>query len=152
MKKFVSVVLALVLVSVLSVSAFAANSVVAPVEKDYDGGSIIYQPSADKDNEFTFVADPKDGYNFIGWEIEGDYEIVSGSLEESPITIIFKDGTTAEDVSPLFEKISDEKPDPTKKPKPSDDESPKTGKSVAMLALAVVACGGLIVSKKRLGK
>lgn len=150
MKKVVSVVLALVLVSVLSVSAFAAKSVVAPVEKEYDGGKITYQPSADKDNEYTFVADPKDGYNFIGWEIEGDYEIVSGSLEGSPITVILKDGTAPEDVTPLFEKVSDEPIETTKKP--GKDTSPKTGKSVAMLALAVVACGGLIVSKKKLAK
>ena len=167
MKKVISVVLALVLVSVLSVSAFAAGSVVAPVEKEYDGGKVTYQPTPDNNKEYTFVASPKDGYDFVGWDIEGEYEIVSGSEDDPIITVVLKDGTTPDSVTASFRPIEDDEDsdDEAADDEAADDEaeeddekepgkgtSPKTGKSVAMLALAVVACGGLMVSKKRLAK
>lgn len=150
MKKIMSVVLALILVSVMSVSAFASVSPTAPVEKDYDGGTVTYEKDPDKDNEYTFTATSKDGYNFIGWEIEGNYEIVSGSLDGSPITIRLPSGVTFEDVyvEPVFKKVKDK----TTTKKDDDKKSPGTGDSMALAVLAVAALGGIVVSKKRLSK
>lgn len=169
MKKIISVVLALILVSAMSVSAFAAGSVVAPVVKDFEGGKATYTATTNS-SEYTFTADAKDGYNFVGWEISGNYEIVSGSLTSSTITVKYKDGTalTAVSAVPVFEKITvattttdaddDEpttkKPATTKKPTTTKkaDTSPVTGDSMAMVMLAVAALGGVVVSKKKLAK
>lgn len=168
MKKIFSVALALVLVSLLSLSAFAAGSVVAPIEKEYDGGSVTITTNTTT-GAITFEATTKDNFNFVGWEIEGDYEIIAGSLDSTSITVIFKDGTTAEDAvaTPVFEKSgSGEEPtttgngeEPTTTGNGKDDkdpsgekDSPKTGDSMAVLALATVALAGLVVSKKKLSK
>ena len=155
MKKIMSVVLALVLVSVFSVSAMAAKSVTAPIVKDYEGGTGTYEQDASGD-EYTFTAEPKDGYNFIGWEIDGNYEIIDGDLDSETITVQFLDGTTLEDVSaePIFEKTEeDEEPDTGDEvDDTSDTKSPKNGDSVAMSMLAIAALGGVIVSKKKLSK
>ena len=146
MKKIVSIVVALVLVSVLSVSAFAAKSVVADIITDFNGGTSTTTQDNSK-NEFTFTADEKDGYNFVGWEIEGNYEIISGSLDSETITIRFEDDVDLEEAAklatPEFKKVSD---GGNKKP----DGSPDTGDSMAVAALAVLALGGLVVSKKRM--
>ena len=158
MKKLVSIILALVLVSVMSVSAFAAASVVAPIEKEYNGGTATITQDVKNPSQLTFEVVEKDGYKFVGWDIEGDYEIIKGdSLSSNPITIIFKDGTILENVvaKPLFEKVDDD--EPTTKPndeKPNDEKpvSPGTGDSMVMLTLAVAALGGVVVSKKRLSK
>lgn len=163
MKKIMSVVLALVLVSALSVSVFAAGSVVAPVVKDYDGGTVTIAQdttgNATAGKEFTFSVETKDGYNFLGWEIDGNYEIVSGSLESETVTVRFLDDISIEDIGaePIFEAIDD-----ADEPTDDDDEptttaekeetSPKTGDSMAMVALAAVALAGVVVSKKKLSK
>lgn len=154
MKKIMSVVFALILVSVLSVSAFAAGSVVADIVKDYDGGTGTYSQNA-SGTEFTFTADNKDGYNFVGWEIEGNYEIVSGSLDSESVTVRFLDDVTLEEVSelaePIFEAVDDDVPSTTKD-SGKEPGSPDTGDSMAVAFLAVAALGGLVVSKKKLSK
>ena len=95
----------------------------------------------------------------MGWEIDGNYEIVSGSLESETVTVRFLDDISIEDISaePIFEAIDD-----ADEPTDDDDEptttaekeetSPKTGDSMAMVALAAVALAGVVVSKKKLSK
>lgn len=161
MKKIMSVVLALILVSALSVSVFAAGSVVAPIINDYEGGTAtITQDTTGNGREFTFTVDTKDGYNFVGWEIDGNYEIVSGSLDSETVTVRFLDDVAIEDISaePIFEEIGTDEPDEPTEPEEKTtttkkkDVSPKTGDSMAMVALATVALAGVVVSKKKLSK
>lgn len=155
MKKIASVVFAFVLVAVLSVSAFAAGSVEADIVKDYDGGSATYSKDAES-GQFTFTANTKDGYNFVGWDIAGDYKIISGSLDSETITVVFLDGTTSLDqvsAEPLFEAIDEPEPDePGDEPEPDEPVAPKTGDSMALAVLAVAALGGMVASKKRASK
>ena len=198
MKKLVSIILALVLVAVLSVSAFAAVSPVAPSIKDYVGGTSTIVTVPNKPSQVTYEAAAKDGYQFVGWEIDSAYaqyiqtDITKLDLTSSPITIVLKDGTVVTDpvLVPKFVPIatqpgqdpsspdqdpstpdqdpsSPDKPgvedpdvedpdveDPDEEPadKPAKGESPKTGDTMAMLALAVAALGGAVVAKKRLSK
>ena len=217
MKKLVSIILALVLVAVLSVSAFAAVSPVAPSIKDYVGGTSTIVTVPNKPSQVTYEAAAKDGYQFVGWEIDSAYaqyiqtDITKLDLTSSPITIVLKDGTVVtnpvlvpkfvpvatqpgqdpsspdqdpsnpgqdpsspdqDPSSPDQDPSSPDQPgvedpdvedpdvedpdveDPDEEPadKPAKGESPKTGDTMAMLALAVAALGGAVVAKKRLSK
>ncbi len=212
MKKLVSIILALVLVAVLSVSAFAAVSPVAPSIKDYVGGTSTIVTVPNNPSQVTYEAAAKDGYQFVGWEIDSAYaqyiqtDITKLDLTSSPITIVLKDGTVVtnpvlvpkfvpiatkpgqdpsspdqdpsnpgqdpsspdqDPSSPDQDPSSPDQPgvedpdvedpdleDPDEKPadKPAKGESPKTGDTMAMLALAVAALGGAVVAKKRLSK
>ncbi|MBQ4156111.1 MAG: hypothetical protein IJD90_04830 [Clostridia bacterium] len=159
MKKLVSIILALVLVSVLSVSAFAEVSPVAPIEKTYEGGTATITTVPSSPSQFIYEATAKDGYKFVGWEIEGAYAPADLDLTKPTITITLEDGTV---VVPVFEKIDDTvEPTEPEDEEPEDEEpeddgkkpvSPGTGDSMAMLALAVAAFGGAVISKKRLSK
>ena len=220
MKKLVSIILALVLVAVLSVSAFAAVSPVAPSIKDYVGGTSTIVTVPNKPSQVTYEAAAKDGYQFVGWEIDSAYaqyivtDVEKLDLKSSPITIVLKDGTVVTNpvLVPKFVPIAtqpgqdpsspdqdpsnpgqdpsspdqdpsspdqdpsspdqpgvedpdddviddeddgdDDFEDPDEEPadKPAKGESPKTGDTMAMLALAVAALGGAVVAKKRLSK
>ena len=124
MKKLVSIVLALVLVSVLSVSAFAAVSPVAPVEKPYEGGTATITTVTSSPSQYIYEATAKDGYKFVGWEIEGEYAPADLDLTNPTITITLKDGTV---VVPKFEKIEDptDPDEPVEDPtEPTDDDEP----------------------------
>ena len=139
MKKLISIILALVLVSVLSVSAFAAVSPVAPVEKDYEGVTVTITPNVQNPSQLTFEAVEKEGYKFIGWDIEVDYEKIAEikgekdpvtGLYKNPVTVIMKDGTvlTDIDVNPIYEKIDSATPD---EEEPDDDEGDDEDKKPA---------------------
>lgn len=108
MKKIMSVVFALILVSAMSISAFAEGSPVAPINKTFEGGKVTYSQNAGG-TEFTFTAEKKDGYNFTGWTIDATkFEIVSGSLTSETIVVKPLAGANLETASntvvPNFEK------------------------------------------------
>lgn len=148
MKKIVSALVALMMVACLSITAFAAVSPVATINKDYKGGTATFEK--DSESIITLTAKAKKGYKFLNWDINGNYEIVSGSLENKTVVIKFKGEVALEDVdaTPLFKKIAVAADDDNKKP-----DSPKTSDNgLGVLALSVLALGGLVVSKKKLAK
>ena len=140
MKKVITLAVALLLVSVLSVTAFAAPSVQVPEYEEFDGGVVEIVKDANTD-EVTYTADPDKGYEFVEWIITGvegdDYEIVSGSIDGSPITI-----------RPLTDKFSIEADfSKTGGSGSGSDTSPKNGDFAATAVLAVAALG-LLATKK----
>ena len=152
-----SVVLVLILVSAMSLSVFATGSVVAPIIKEYEGGTAtITQDTSGKygdgDNIYTFVATAIPGYRFVGWKIDGNYEILSGSLKSKKITVRFLNDITVKDDTaiPLFKKIGGA--EPTQKTTKKKTTSPKTSDNMAMVVLATAALAGVVISKKKLSK
>ena len=98
MKKFLSLLLAaIVLTAVLSVSVSAADYK-RPADRDYNiitiivdgdkGGTATSDPvTVPKGETSKITAKPDPGYEFSGWVIEGEYEIVEGDLNSAVIVI-----------------------------------------------------------------
>ena len=98
MKKIVSVFLAaLILTAVLALPA-SATDYKSPKDRDYyvvtivvdgtTGGTVTGDPvTVPKGQTSKIVAKPDPGYEFKGWEIEGDYVIVEGDLTTATIVI-----------------------------------------------------------------
>lgn len=96
MKRTLSVLIAMLLILCATVPAFAAVSptgakdiTVTVVPTEGGGGSYDAITKYDPVNGATiqFVPKPNDGYTFDHWVIEGDYEIISGSLETGDLVI-----------------------------------------------------------------
>lgn len=106
------------------------------------------------------------GYEFIKWEIYGNYEIVSGSLNSSELVIIplgniivkqiFEEVPADEDIEDEEEpeeneEDEEEDKDDGKKPPKGDtndsEESPQTGMALPIVGL-IAALGAAVVSKK----
>ncbi|MBQ7128666.1 MAG: hypothetical protein IJO19_01605 [Clostridia bacterium] len=156
MKKIVSAILALFLVSSISLCAFALPSRRATVKKVYEGGTATYTYDPDTGN-ITVTFDLKKGYKFIGWTINGDYEIVSGKLTSTTIVIRPKKDIEIDDLSegatPKFKKLASAEKTTKKSSGGSGSTSPKTSDNgMAIPMLALLALGGVIVSTKKLSK
>lgn len=166
MKKLISVALALVMIFALTATVAAKDS---PVAKDYYSISVGYSPadgslgtaSADKssvmiieneDGTVTLTAVTKGDGVFEQWTIDGEYEIVSGSLTDPVIVIRPKSDINA---VAQFKTSGSSTPDSSSS-KPSSSggsdskSSPKTGDPIWMvLGLAVLALGaGTLAVKK----
>lgn len=154
MKKFVSAILALLLVSSISVCVFAATpSRQATVKKDHTGGTATYTYKP-KTGDITVTVDLKKGYKFKGWTISSDYEIVSGSLNSTTLVLRPKKGVEVKNMAniatPAFTKDSSST---TKKSSGGGSSSPKTSDNgMAIPMLALLALGGVVVSSKKLSK
>ena len=165
MKKLIAVVLVLVMIFALTVTVAAKDS---PVGKDYYSITVAYNPSdgsfgtasgdkssvqisaPDEDGNVTITAVTKDNGVFIKWMIEGEYDVVSGSLTDLVVVIKPKSDISA---VAYFEK-SGTTPD-SSTPKQStggndSQSSPKTGDPMwIVLGLAVLALGaGALAVKK----
>lgn len=140
MKKVITLAVALLLVSVLSVTAFAAPSIHAPKYEEFDGGVVEIVKDANTD-EVTYKADPDSGFKFDEWIITGvegvDYEIISGSLDGTQIVI--RPLTDKFSITPDFSKVGGEGS--------GSDTSPVNGDFAATAVLAVAALG-LLATKK----
>lgn len=150
MKKIVSALVALMMVACLSITAFAAVSPVATINKDYKGGTATFEK--DSESVITLTAKAKKGYKFLNWDIDGNYEVVSGSLDSKTVVIKLKGDVDLSDVdaTPNFKKIAVTSDDGNSD---KDDVAPKTSDNgLGVLALSVLALGGLVVSKKKLAK
>ncbi len=154
MKKVFALLLAVVLVVFATVPAFATDLKSPSGDQEYDvninnnqGGTGSYTTEYVEDGEYTIItADPNDGYNFSYWVINGDYELIEGSLTDLSIKIRPLSDIV---VTPYFEKDGKivEGPD-------GDDSgtSPKTSDATtyvfATIALLSVALFGAVVTKK----
>ncbi len=101
MKKVLSVLMAVLMLSAIFAVAVAAEDNPSPepaktytVEITVKGnGTANGDPTTGEEGGTSkLVANPDPGSKFIGWTIEGDYEIVEGSLT-SPVIVIRPKGT-----------------------------------------------------------
>ncbi|MBR2109555.1 MAG: hypothetical protein IJ932_06420 [Ruminococcus sp.] len=167
MKRFFALSVAVLILVFASVPAFAAKgdnpSPTKPTEYNViihnpNGGTATYTIEVDEDGQHaTLVAHPKNGYEFVGWKINGKYTLESGSLTDEEITILLKSDV---DVYPMYKKIgSSSVTSGSSISINSGTTSPKTSDNSAMyfviifIALFVVAAGAvgikLAVSKKK---
>ncbi len=158
MKKIVSAILALLLVSSISVCVFALPSKQATVKKEHTGGTATYTYDPTK-GDITVTIDMKKGYKFKGWTINSDYEIVSGDISSGKIVIRPKKGVDikhlAKVATPKFEKIDSNESEETTKSGDNggSSTSPKTSDNgMAIPMLALLALCGVAVSTKKLSK
>ena len=162
MKRFASIVLALVMVLALTVSVAAKGS---PTGKDYYSITTSAIPSdgslggasSDKNKVDTSIVKTDDGLviltatekngKFDHWEITGDYEIVEGSL--SSLVLKIRPLSDVKAVAVFKDSGSKSTPDTPTKPNDSGT-SPKTGDPLLLvIGLAVLALGaGAFAVKK----
>lgn len=160
MKRIISVALALVMVFALALSVGAKDS---PTVKEYykittatdpaDGSLGTAASSKNKvdieatgeDAQVVLTATPTKGA-FIKWTIEGEYDIVSGSVNDKVLTIIPKSDIHAIAVF----RASASSSSSTTSSSGSSSTSPKTGDPLFMIiGLAVLALGaGALAVKK----
>lgn len=162
MKKLFAILLALLLVASFSVTAFATEEegeeILSPtdvgkIEVDFDSwhpGKIadVSEESVDKGSTVTIVA-PESEYEFLGFTVEGEYEVVSGAeyiLEAAPTrtgerpTIVL---IANSDLKIVAHYDITEETEPTTATQPDDEEgdSPQTGDSMLVYCIA----GALII-------
>lgn len=159
MKKVISIALVLVMVFALTVSA---SALVSPTGKDRFGITVGQSPadgslgngntdknsvSADMDEEgnVTLTANENGNGKFEHWEIEGDYDIIEGSLTDKTIVIRPKSDIHAVAVFKAPDGSTSKVPATN-----NNNTSPKTGDPLyIVLTLAVLALGaGALAVKK----
>ena len=166
MKKRICALIAVALLVFSSVTVMAANSPVAPnyheitvngqtVGKNgatsivVNGGKIsISSGVIEEGKEVTLTANPDKNNKFSKWIIDGDYEIVSGSLTSSTITIIPKSDidVNAEFVDADGNELTEET---TEKPGNDSPVSPKTGAATGALMITLLASGAVAIKSKK---
>jgi len=91
MKKFTCLILALAVLFSVSATVFAASSPQGGKKYNVtitsDSNDEITTKIIDGGDTLTLNATEEEGYTFIEWIITGDYEIVSGDLDSSPLVI-----------------------------------------------------------------
>ena len=167
MRQFVSIALVLVMLFAMTVSA---SALISPGGKDHFGITVGTNPSdgslggantdknsvtanTDEDGNVTLTADEKNNGKFSHWEIEGEYDIIEGSLTDKVIVIRPKSDIHA---IAVFEKPgTPDSSSPTESKTPvsggnTSNTSPKTGDSLYIIfGLAVLALGaGALAVKK----
>ena len=164
MKKIFALAVAALILVFAAVPAFAADKNPSPTKStDYNviihnpnGGTATYTIEVDEDGQHaTLVAHPKNGYEFVGWRIEGDYTLEDGTLTDEEITVLLHSDIQ---VYPQYRKIGSSSVTSTSISVNSDTTSPQTSDNSAMYfiiafcALFVVIAGAvgikLAVSKK----
>ncbi len=120
------------------------------------GGKISISDGQTKPGEsVTLVAKANSGKKFKGWNISGDYTILSGGLGSTSITIVPRSDLS---VNATFVKKagSSAEQETTKKNAGKDkgqvddsNKSPKTGNEPFALVLVMLAAGAVAVSAKR---
>lgn len=111
------------------------------------------------DGTITLTVAPESGASFTKWVIDGDYEIVSGSLTDTTITIKAKADIKVNTEFKTAEPTTVAPEEPTTVPADASDDdngsstSPETGAPVASVAVTLaVALGAAFVAKKQLSK
>ena len=94
-----------------------------------NGGEITQTPN--DDGTITITVKPNSGYDFVKWELTGEYDILNGGDEyDKTITIRPKTDVKAQAVLKTQTTVK-----PTPKP---DTQSPSTGVAPVMMAVAFV--------------
>lgn len=148
MKKVLSVFVAVAIVAALSLTAFAYTPSPVSVGEfnvrvdSYATGELgpgSYTVNEDGTISVTRVAESD--YNYLGWKIYGEYEIVSGTLKSDTLT-----------VRPLSDlRIVEMYDCPAAGAEDDDPVSPPTGNNLAAYAaLSLLSLSVVIVAKKRL--
>lgn len=166
MKKRIFALIAVALLMFSSVTVMAANS---PTPSDYfeitvegqtvgkngatnlivDGGKIsVSSGIIEEGKKVTLTVTPDKNNKFSKWVIDGDYEIVEGSLTDLTITIIPKSDL---DIDAKFLNSEDEpiKENPTKKPDNDSNVSPKTGVATGAVMITLLASGAIAITSKK---
>ena len=159
MKKTFAILIAVLLIAVSVMPAFAVDSP-KPTTANYqitiipgDGGgdfNFDYKTPVDDDGNQTvhFSADPDDGYEFAGWTFEGDYTLL-GDPSNPEIDVIARGDIKA---YPKFVKIGSKDKGTDKTPEKVDtsSKSPKTGSADYVYAgIALIALMGLLFASKK---
>ena len=162
MKKTFAILIAVLLIAVSVMPAFAVDSP-KPTTANYqitiipgDGGGTFnfeYKTPVNDDGTQTvhFSADPDDGYKFAGWTFEGDYTLL-GDPSNPEIDVIAKGDIKA---YPKFVKAgdknkSDNGTDKTPDKVDTSSKSPKTGSADYVYAgIALIALMGLLFASKK---
>ena len=171
MKKVLTIAVAVLLIAVSVMPAFAAGvdspgatkaNYVIHIIGDGEGGHVVneYKTDVDENGKQTVVITgiPDEGYEFTGWEIEGDY-VPQGDMTDAELELIISGDI---DVKPNFKKTSTDdttattetKAVPTEK-KVIDDgsKSPQTGSSdgfaYAILIVSLIALSAVVIVAKR---
>ena len=152
MKKVLSVLMAVLVLSAVFAVAVSAEVNPSPEPKNYytieieviGNGTATGDPtSGEEGGTSKLVANPDPGSKFIGWTIEGEYEIIEGSLT-SPILVIRAKGNVKATAN--FE--------PTDTGKDTGPKSPTTGSNtqadIALMAVVLtVSAAAVVVLGKR---
>lgn len=158
MKKFVSCIMAIMLVMFAAIPAFAATDDIQSPEGDLRYKVTVVQTTGGK-GEYEFTSDINEngeqgvrltatvdsGYKFDHWVIEGSYT-TDASLNDATLDIIITSDITA---TPYFVKIDGTEPTQAGTTvvvqKDTSPSSPKTGRNdaplYAIILFAVAACG-----------
>ena len=159
MKKTFAILIAVLLIAVSVMPAFAVDSP-KPTTANYqitiipgDGGgefNFEYKTPVNDDGTQTvhFSADPDDGYEFAGWTFEGDYTLL-GDPSNPEIDVIARGDIKA---YPKFVKIGSKDKGTDKTPEKVDtsSKSPKTGSADYVYAgIALIALMGLLFASKK---
>lgn len=165
MKKLLIPLLVLTMIFSLSVCAFAESvqsptaSVVYEVtvnQPDKTNGSV--SKVVNSDGTVTLAVSAEEAATFTKWVLKGDYEIVSGSLTDTTITIKPKaDNVVVDTEFKTAETTTAAEETTVPSDAPADDNgsgtSPETGAPVAAVAVTLaVALGAAFVAKKQLSK
>lgn len=154
MKKFLSVLMVVAMLFAIAIPVAAEISPGPKPEHDVDAGVVPEDGGEvneiiNGDGTITLIVKPDDKHTFVKWEIEGEYEIISGSLTDTTITI--KPVTDVKADAVLNKNTAtDDKPTP--KP-PQGSTSPSTGVTPVLCAVAmVVSMAGAGYSFKKSSK
>ncbi len=152
MKKVLSVLMAVLMLSAVFAVAVSAEDNPSPVPETYytieiiinGNGTATADPASVPQGDTTkLVAKPDDGSEFTGWTIEGEYEIVEGDLNSLVLVIRPKGNIKA---TANFKKTDTKKDDGQK--------SPTTGYNTAivialMTAVLSISAAVVVVLGKR---
>ena len=146
MKKIFALSLAVLMLMSLAVCAFAIEGESPDKPGTEYKLTVIAGPGGtaegkkNDDGTYTITAYPDDGHTFTGWELTGDYEIISGSLTDRVMVIRLKSDVVA---TASFDGKKPVKPW-------EDDKAPQTGNMILPVAfVAVVSLFGCAYAVKR---
>lgn len=161
MKKALAILVAVLVIALSAIPAFAAeNDYQSPkatvanyqitVTPGSEGGTYNFEyktPVGDDGKQTVhFHAKPDDGYEFTGWTFDGNYTPL-GNLTDAELDVIVSGDIKA---TPNFKKIGSSGTTEKKDTKIDDSsKSPKTGTNYVFAGIACVALIGLLFAAKK---